>query len=245
MLVIDEILTGGFARFAYVPMAYCLPNDPDIRNRFGTKNVFIRNVIQAKFEHLTKRILERIPVFSQGVRYNSELYMLGIVAHELMHGLGLYFTGEEGCFGEIANNLEEAKADVFGITFLFFLEHRGLIPEGSALVSAIIHLADLLRQMRFRPNEAHAVGARIQYNWLISEDVLTLEDGSIRMFKPWKLAKAYRDLGEAFVRVYNAKSYDYTRVFVDTWGGKLPEGLSELLKRFRDIPTDIEPVFNY
>lgn len=242
MAVIDEILTSGSALLDnFIPMAYNLPNDEDIHKEVGTKKVFIKNVMTTKFENITKVIAERVLPQEFLLVLNPEMYLLLIVGHELAHGLGFYAKGE--AFGELSHSLEESKADIFGIIFLYFLAQKKIIKREQAVAGAILHVTDSLRQLRFGLNEAHAFGSLIQYQWLKTFGALDFK-GKRLFFRPDLLEAAFGELGKEFVDLCQSESYSEAKAFVKKWGRTLDE-LKPILEKLQDIPVDIDPIYEY
>lgn len=242
MVVIDEILSSGFALLhGFKPMAYNLPNDEDIHEEVGTKKVFIKNVMDAKLENITKVIAERVLPRKFLSVLDPEVYLLLIVGHELAHGLGFYAKGK--AFGELGHGLEESKADIFGILFLYFLVQKKVIKKEQAVAAAILHITDSLRQLRFGLDEAHAFGSLIQYQWLKTFGALDFKKGKL-FFNLNLLKSAFEELGKQFIILCRSENYSKIKAFTERWG-RVPDGLRSLLEKLQDIPVDIDPIYDY
>ena len=104
-------------------VAYALPNDERVRDAKGTKKVLLKNVMEAKFEHITKPIAARVLAEEQLELLDSEAFFTYILMHEVAHGVGPGFiTLADGTRTSVAKALrdmyagiEEAKADITGL----------------------------------------------------------------------------------------------------------------------------------
>ncbi len=237
MRVVDVVALAGEARYRYITMACNLPNDPEILQDVGSKKTFFRQVIESKLKELVMPIMER--VFDERSRPtpSGENYLHRTLGHELSHGLTFRFNGED--FGELAMPLEESKADVFGNLFLYFLEKRGVVRHGDADHGALVHIADLIRQVRFGLEEAHAMGALMQWNWLEHEGVIEVKEGKLLVAEKL-LEEAYQALGDAFYKLAAGKSETEARTFVKNWS-TVTTSLRTLTALVTDVPVDIDP----
>ena len=239
MVVADQIFAGGFAARKYISMAYNLPNDLWIKEKYGSKKVFLRNVMLAKFEHLTTPVAGIVAQTDDLVCCNFENYLNIMVAHEIAHGFG--FSCQEG-MRELQNPLEEAKADILGLMFLHYLGDAGYLPEQTGYAATVLHIIDGLWRIRLSQDEAHGLGAIIQYRWLMEFGTLKIANGKL-IFNKENLLGAIYYLGSELFRLSQAKNYVRVQTFVQHWGRKVPE-IDELVAQLAHLPTDIKPVFD-
>ncbi|MDA2935740.1 hypothetical protein MYX06_00765 [Patescibacteria group bacterium AH-259-L05] len=242
MVVIDEVMASGGALYGFVPMACNLPNDKDIHEQVGSKKTFMRNVMDAKFNLLTLPIAKRV-LSSEAVSVlNKDLYFLFVLGHELSHGISIRF-GDRKEFLDFGPSFEEAKADVFGILFLFFLADQGIIEQDIAKNAVISRVVDGLRQVRLSLEEAHAVATLVQYNWLLKHGAFRFSGQGFE-FNPDCFHSAISTLGDEFYKLSQANDYEVVKQFVDKWGG-VPDEIRRMCKSLKGIPIDIDPVFDY
>ncbi|HEY0964307.1 MAG TPA: hypothetical protein VGE31_00750, partial [Candidatus Paceibacterota bacterium] len=215
MVVIDEIFAAGESLYDYVPMAYNLPNDADIHEEVGSKKVFIKNVMRAKFDAITRLIAGRVLCGKDFSRFDPDIYLQHVIGHEASHGLSFRFEGED--FGPIASGLEEGKADVFGMWFLFYLVDQGMFQSSVAETAAMQNVTDGLRQVRFGEAEAHARGALLQFNWFIAAGALTVSEKGLR-YDTALLRQAVESLGDELYQLSLTKDDDAAESFLAKWG---------------------------
>lgn len=240
MVVIDEVYGGGESLYDYIPMAYNLPNDPDIHDEVGSKKVFIKNVMREKFNHITLPIAASVLSPHDYHRFDLEVYLQHVIGHEGAHGLTVRFEGED--FGPVASGLEEGKADVFGMWFLYYLVDHGVLPASVAETAVIQNITDGLRQVRFGVKEAHARGSLVQFNWFIVKGALEVTPQGLT-YHPELFRKTVESLGDELYRLSETRDGDTAEAFMQMWGN-LPVDVAPLLARFTDIPVDIDPIFS-
>ena len=78
--VVQEIFTSGDARRGVQTAAFNLPNDEKIRQAKGSKNVLLKNVMQAKYAQSGEPIARRVLDPSQGALLSFDAYF----AHTLV-----------------------------------------------------------------------------------------------------------------------------------------------------------------
>lgn len=242
MVVMNEVYASGEARLKNLAMAYNLPNDTDIHEEVGSKKVFIDNVMRAKFETLTLPIARRMLSEKEVEQFDFDCYRMFIIGHESAHGLSFRFDGEWS--GPLGSAIEECKADVFGVAFMYFLADQGMFPVTTAEQSVIQHFTDFLRQIRFGPEEAHAVGAIIQFNWCIEHGALMLDETGL-FFDASQFREAITTLGDELYALATSKDKAALERFAERWGKTVPKHIPLYLNRFADLPVDINPVFEF
>lgn len=239
MIVMDEVLAGGRPLYGTVPMAYNLPNEPDIHKEVGSKKVFVRNVMRAKAELITMRVAERVLDSGLAAQLEPSIFMKHTIGHESSHGLSFKFGADN--FLTLASPLEEGKADVFGMMFLYYLADKGIIARGVAELAVIGKLTDGLRQIRFGIEKAHAMGTLIQYNWFLEHGAMKFDGGGL-VFVPELFEQTIESLGDALFALSQTQDHVAAQAFVDAWG-YIPDEVRKMIEEFGDIPVDIDPIF--
>jgi len=239
MVVIDEILAGGHPWYGYAPMAYNLPNDADIQQEVGSKKVFIRNVMRAKMELITKLIANRLLDPHIAALLEPSIFMSSVIGHESSHGLSFRFDGTN--FGNLGSPLEEGKADIFGLNFLYFLAEKGIVENDVPEKAIIGKLVDGLRQIRFGLQEAHAIGTLIQYNWFLKHDAVRFGGRGLE-FKPALFRQTLNGLCDEFYSLSQTRDRNAAEHFIGTWG-QVPNEIRTIIASFDGIPVDIDPMF--
>jgi isopentenyldiphosphate isomerase len=110
-------------------VAYNLPNDEKIVKDRGTSMVMLKNVQEAKFEHILKPIAEITISKEQRGLVDFDSFFTHTICHECCHGIGPHTITLPGGqtstvrkeLQEVHSAMEEAKADIVGLWALKFL----------------------------------------------------------------------------------------------------------------------------
>jgi hypothetical protein len=241
---------GDLSHNGYQTMAYNLPNDERTKAQYGSKKVFLKNIMQAKFEIFTKPIAERLFEPSVLRTISHEAFVTFILGHEIAHGVGpeiIYQNGEtisvKRSLGNLYSLLEEAKADIVGMVYLSSLAQAGTIDADLADQALLTHMVDMFRTLRFGPHEDHARGVLIQYNWLQRDGVLDYDHQAGRFsVRKESLDRSLNNLADAIMATQRVGNYQMALDFVTQWSF-VSEELKAATEKLKDLPIDLEPIF--
>ena len=250
--VVFEILTAGDCRAGVQTSAFVLPNDERIREKKGTKKVFLKNIMEAKFDKSLVPIARRVLSPDDAAAVSFFAYFNETVLHEICHALGLnYITLPDGtkttvnkALRDLQSCIEEAKADVVGVYNIPLLMEKGWIPADKAREIYTTYLAGMFRAMRFGATEAHGLGTLIQFNYLREKGGF-IHDAASGTFRVdlGKIRDAVRDLAARFLILEGDGDYDQAARFVKHYG-RMDDLTRQTLDTLKDIPVDIEPIFH-
>ncbi len=248
--VVADVIRGGEAGFGYMFVAYNLPNDRRVHDLKGSKKVFSRTMMEAKFSTIALPIAERllpVNVVEKCVFGNHLLFVLG---HELAHGLGpsKIKVGDREIPFEVAlkdlhSALEEAKADMLGVRLLNYFRSQSLIDDDTLMGILAAEVATYFRTWKHGFTEAHARGHLIEYNWLKDADALRY-DSKIKKYEidPERCIDAMSRLSTEFLNLQIAGDYDRAKAFMEHWGSVSPE-LPSIIESLEDVPTAVSPIY--
>ncbi len=248
--VVQEIFTAGDARRGVQTSAFNLPNDEMIRQSKGSKNILLKNVMQAKFRQSGEPIARRVLDPSQDALLSFDAYFNHTLFHELSHALGPgIIKGPDGKMQEnriylkaLYSTIEECKADVVGIWTLLHAMDQKLITTFDAPRLFVTDAALLFRSMRFGIGEAHGGGAALQWNWYREKlAIVPSADGRFRIDVP-KYREAARNLAEELLMIEATGDYDRAERLLKQYSVSTPE-IEDVIPKLQDIPVDITPVF--
>lgn len=245
--VIDLIYSAGDARRGVMTLAFNLPNDPRVSEEHGTKKVMLRNVIDAKFEHVLVPIAERVLEPALAAEIEARPFTTSVVMHELAHGLGprlVHGTDESVSvrLGASYSAIEEAKADVVGAWSLSRLTEAGIYTPEFQRQVWIGSVAGLFRCVRFGTEEAHGKGCAVQLDHLLDTGAIVPgSDGRIGIDFD-RIEPAYEDLARRLLTIEATGDAAAAEVLLAE-GGELSAAAAALVERLRDVPVDIRPIF--
>lgn len=249
--VVYEVFAAGDARAGVQTSAFVLPNDEKVRERKGTKKVFLKNVMQAKFEKCLVPIARRVLGEREAARVSFFAYFTETMLHEICHALGLnYITLADGtrttvnkALRDLQPAIEEAKADVVGVYQVPLLIEKSWIPADREQEIYATYLAGMFRAVRFGVNEAHGLGTLVQLNYLREKSAFVYDDAGRRFsVDPDRVRDAVRSLAAELLIIEGDGDYDKAGAFIRRYSG-LSEEVKALLAGLKDIPVDIAPVF--
>ncbi len=247
--VADVVYGAGDARSGVQTVAFNLPNDERAREAKGSKNVLLKNMMQAKYEAILVPIAARVLPEADRGRLDPDTYFHLILFHELSHGLGpgrIVVGGKPTEvrleMKELYPAIEEAKADVLGVYNLYALADKGIVPAKVVEPLPWTYTAGLFRSARFGVSDAHGRGVVLQADYLISRGAIEVTpDG---MFRPVteKFRPAIRDLAHELLMVEALGDYAGAQRLLETYGTP-PPAMMRRLETLKDIPVDVDPFY--
>jgi hypothetical protein len=248
--VVQEIFTAGDARRGVQTAAFNLPNDEKIRQSHGSKNVLLKNVMQAKFRQSGEPIARRVLDPSQESLLSFDAYFNHTLFHELSHSLGPgIIKGPDGRMQEnriylkaLYSTIEECKADVVGIWSLLYAIDKKLITAFDAPKLFATDAGLLFRSMRFGIGEAHGGGAALEWNWYREKGAIVPSGNGRFKVDYLKFREAVRALAEELLMIEATGDYARAERLLKKCAVSTPE-IEAMIPLLRDIPVDITPVF--
>ncbi len=249
--VVSEVFTAGDTKAGIQTSAFVLPNDERVREKKGTKKVFLKNVMEAKFNKSLIPISQRVLAPEETKFVTFDAYFNEVILHEISHVFGVnYITLPDGtkttvnkALKDLNSAIEEGKADIVGLYNVRLLMNKGWIAKDRKREIYATYLAGLFRAMRFGVKEAHGRGTLVQFNFLKEKGAILYDQASDTFNVDMsKFEDAVRDLAAQFLIVEGDGSYEKAAQFLDRYG--LLDAFTEnALKKLVDIPVDIAPIF--
>jgi len=210
----------------------------------------LKNVQEAKFKQVLVPISKVVIDPSQQSQIGFDAFFTHILAHELMHGLGPHNikvggrdTNVRKELKELYSTIEEAKADITGLWALQFLIDNGSIDASMGRDLYTTYLASSFRSVRFGITEAHGRGQAIQFNYLLDEGGIKVDEAAgIFSIDTTKIKDAVRKLTSEILTIEAEGSYDRAKAMLDKYGLIRPV-MQKALDSLGNVPVDIEPNF--
>lgn len=248
--VVRDVYRGGEAAFGRMFVAYNLPNDRKIHELKGSKKVFSRTMMEAKFSLVGHAFAERVLKPEDLKHYQFRNRLLFVLCHELGHGLGpgvRMIDGREVSFEillrELHSTLEEAKADMLGISLLNHFSKKGLVSEEELVGAVATEVVAFVQGWVASYTEAHAQGSLIEYNWLKEHGAVSFDvKNGVFDIDVEKSLIAMMALGDEFMNVQFEGNYDNAKAFMEHWAHVPPE-IPPLVESLKDLPLEVHPVF--
>ncbi|MCP4089866.1 MAG: peptidase, partial [Gammaproteobacteria bacterium] len=208
--VVNQIYATGDAGTGFRTMAFNLPNDEWVRENKGSKNVILKNVMEAKFDGVLIPIADTLLAESERSRISGEAFFNFILMHEITHGLGPGNITVDGVETTVRKELEghystieECQADTLGIYNAQFLidAENSPMPEGLEDALYATYLAGMFRSIRFGIGSAHGGGVAVQLNWHLETGAFIIDENGMFSVDYEKIRGSIRDLAEMLLTI--------------------------------------------
>lgn len=243
--VVNVVFASGEGNVAVQTTAFNLPNDDRVIREKGSKRVMLKNVQEAKFEHVLVPISKVVlPAADQG-DVSFDAFFTHTVMHEVMHGLGphqVFATGQpiRLALKDTYAAIEEAKADISGLWALQQLANRGVVSANVAKSMYTTFLASAFRSIRFGLTDAHGKGVAMQLDYLLDHGgVAANRDGTFSVV-PDKIQEAVAGLTHDLMTIEAEGDYAGAQALLTKMAVVRPE-VQHALDTLTDVPVDIEP----
>lgn len=233
-------------------VAFNLPNDERIINERGTSMVLLKNISEAKFQHILRPIADICIKEEQREFIDFESFFTHTICHECCHGIGPHTiilpSGKQSTvrleLEELHSALEEAKADIVGLWALRFLIKQELLPTSLLKSMYVSFLAGCFRSIRFGLEESHGKGQALQFNWLYEKGAFLLHSDGTFSVDFGKVEGAVESLSREILTI-QAKGDKAAAKSLLLEYAKLTKPLDAALKKLESIqvPVDITPIF--
>ena len=248
--VVDVVFSSADGNRGVQTAAFNLPNDEKVVKEKGSKRVMLKNMQEAKFNKVLTPISKAVLESKDVPRIAFDAFFTHILAHELMHGLGPHDIKVDGKdatvrkqLKELYSTIEEAKADITGLWALQYLIDKGVVERSMEQQMYATFLASIFRSVRFGLTEAHAKGIAMQFNYLVDEGGITVnESAGTFSVNEAKIKEAVRKLTHDLLTLEAEGSYDKTKAMLDKYVTVRPS-MQKALDKLGDVPVDIEPRF--
>ena len=240
--VANLIYAGGQARSTTPAIAFNLPNDERVIEEVGSRQVILKNVLEAKFYSVAWPMLVNLvedPHADKDAAFQA--FFHHTLFHEISHSVGPHRITRDGdattvnrCLREYYSVLEEAKADTLAACFLL-AKH----DDATASVLLETYVAGFLRPIRFGLTSAHGGANCIQFNFLLQEEAISIDPktGKIRI-DPVRIRASTFKLANAIVSIQERGDFEAAKHFVETYR-LMNDEIDRLISKVNEVPIDI------
>jgi hypothetical protein len=240
--VADLVYAGGDAHAGIPAIAFTLPNDERTIEEVGTRQIILRNVLEAKFQFVGWEILNRVlqePPAEKRSAFQS--FFTFTLLHEIAHSIGHHLIIKEGEATTVNRSLkqhysalEEAKADILAACLAL-----NTVEAFDVQTFLQTYVGGLLRPIRFGFADAHGVSNTIQFNYLLRAGAIVVSAATGRIsVEETRIAKALCKLAAEILDIQKSGNFDAAQSLIDNYRVIGPE-LESLLQRIEDLPVDI------
>jgi hypothetical protein len=247
--VVNSVFSSGDANRGVQTAAFNLPNDERVSAEKGNKRVMLKNVQEAKFQHVLQPIARVALAAEDRGNVAFDAFFTHILMHELMHGLGprnVTVGGKQTTVRQAlqasSSAIEEAKADVSGLWALQQLVNKGTIDKALERTMYTTYLASMFRSIRFGVDEAHGKGVALQLNYFLDNGAVKVNPDGTFAIVPEKIQGVVTELTRQLMELQGRGDRAQAEALLSKLGVVRPE-VRKVLERLEDVPVDIEPRF--
>jgi hypothetical protein len=250
--IADVLYVAGSARAGYQVRAFSLPNDPVVQAAKGTKNVILKNVVRAKFDHLVRPVAEHIFDEETRKKLAFEAYLDVVMTWQLSHTViprpivlsdGTKTTSRN-LLRERSNMIEMIKGEALALMNTFFLRDKGVLESKDEEQIAVTYLASLFDSARLAALSPQALTKAVIYNYLAEKWVFRYNPRSQTFeVNPPAMEAAVRKLAAEALEIIARGDYDGAGRLLVQYGIMAPE-MRAKLDELRDLPLDIRPNYS-
>lgn len=242
-VVMNLLSTAGEARVGVQTLAFVLPNDPEVIERYGTKKVMMRNVQEAKFDAILKPIAVRFLDEKTLSRLSFGAFFRHTILHETGHSLGPRSVrhSEDSIIHNLADTysaIEECKADVTSNFLSHWLMERGELSSEELDETYATMVAGFFRSLRFGITQAHAAANAIQLNFYLEKGAVVCDEAGRFSVCRDKMPSAIAELVRVVMEIEYEGDHDKAVAFLNCYA-VLSDDLTSRLNALDDIPIDI------
>lgn len=247
--------TVGFAdnRCEYVGIGINLPNVASYGRGDLTKKLVLLNNVAAREQYVSRPMAKPLMDQEQFNQLSSEGMLLATISHEIVHGLGptLDYKTPRGemnnALGKYSALLEEAKADLYGITLLKAAQQQGKISTKQLQEAVLSLFPHYSRGLSYGNDDVHGEGVMVEITALTKAGVL-VETPEGRYKFDFARPDFYSAFEKAAVEIMNIqKRGDYVEAerLVSEAQQNLPPRLKEQMRVLAEQPRDFYPWYSF
>jgi hypothetical protein len=245
--VFNAIYRSGDANAGIKTIAIALPNDERVRREYGARRLQLKQSILAKYEKILQPIAQALLPPGQADRVDGEAFFTNVLLHEIAHPLGLNYTRTDpkesvrDALRDTYSAIEEAKADIVGMTCVDYFLSRGIVPSDGRRAHQTTFVASLLRSVRFGTASAHGKACMLQLNSMIDQGAVNRRGDRYEVAFD-RFPSAVRQLARKLLMIEGDGDYRAARQLLETKAEISPD-LERSLRELEGIPVDLE--FDY
>jgi hypothetical protein len=240
--VSNIIYAAGYANKAIPAVAFTLPNDERVIEEVGSRQIILKNVLEAKFHKVVWPLVEHVLQMPlEDEEFSCRNFFNHTLFHEISHSIGPHSIKVNGELTTVNRSLqqhysvlEEAKADTLGACFML-----STLSDSDHYAFLALYVAGFMRSIRYGLSQAHGGANIIQFNYLLREGGFEVDRKSGKLFiNEARTRDAVAKLASEIIDIQERGDFEAAGHFVSTY---CVENLviEELIGKVNDLPIDI------
>ncbi len=246
ILVYDAIYYAGHCNAGPKIIALHLPQDVEIQRQAGTRNMKLKNVMEAKFEWILQPIGKMIIHDDQKQYVSSDAFFILTAFHEIAAAMTI--SNKVDGSGPVRESLREyhgiidaTVTDLMALYLISLLHQKGELTEKEFTQAYVTSFASILRSSRFGTAGAHGIAGMIRFNYFEKADVFSrCDDTESFTVNVDNMKSAVEETLAKLMIVQGDGNYQAAKEIVEKYG-EMPETLKKEIDRINntDIPVDV------
>ncbi len=248
IFVYDALYYAGHCNAGPKIIALYLPRDPQVISQTGTRSMQLKNVMEAKFEHILLPISQLMIHQDQQQYISSDAFFLLTAFHEIAAALGVSNTlNGQGTVREALREyhgiLDATITDLMALYLIRQLEEMGEISRQELEEAYVTSFASVMRSSRFGTAGAHGIAGMIRFNFFEREGVFDRceETQTYRVNIENMITAVEKALGKLLIIQGDGNYEEAQRIANEQ--GSMPESLQYDIDRINNANIPVDVVF--
>lgn len=243
----DVVYYAGDCNAGSKTIAINLPNDPEVREKVGSRKLQLKNAMKAKFDKILIPIANVLIDETQRKHVTFDAFFTNTMFHEVGHGLGLSYLVEDknntvqAALKKYYTSIEEGKADILGLWIVTELQKSGEITEEELKNNYVTFMASIFRSIRFGAASSHGKANMVRFNFFKEKEAFTkdIETGTYKVNFD-KMKQAMIELAQIILQIQGDGNLEQAKKMIEE-KGIIDNDLQNDLNKVEDqgIPVDI------
>jgi len=246
--VYDALYYAGDCNAGSKTIAINLPNDPEVRAKYGSRKLQLKNSIRSKFEKILVPISNVLITEDQRKYIDFDAFFENTMFHEVAHGLGVDYTIDGSgtvreSLKETYSSIEESKADILGLFIITKLAEMGELGDKDLMTNYVTFMAGIFRSVRFGASSAHGKANMIRFYYFQEAGAFTRDEKTgTYSINFEKMKKAMENLTREIITLQGDGNYVKALSMIEE-KGYIRQELQMDLNRLNELSIPVDIVF--
>ena len=246
IMVYDAIYYAGHCNAGPKIIALHLPQDPAVQRIAGTRNMKLKNVMEAKFEWILQPIGEMVIHEEQKQYVSSDAFFILTAFHEIAAAMGI--SKKVDGSGSVRDALREyhgiidaTVTDLMALYLINLLNQMDELSDEELKQAYVTSFASVMRSSRFGTAGAHGIAGMIRFNYFENYGVFSrCDETETFTVNVDNMKSAVEETLAMLMIIQGDGNYQAAKEIVDKYG-EMPETLKREIDRINntDIPVDV------
>ncbi|QZT36532.1 Zn-dependent hydrolase [Halosquirtibacter xylanolyticus] len=219
--VCDVVYCKGDGNGAGKTIALNLPNNPKVQQAKGSRRIYLKNCMKAKFDKIMVPISKELIVREQQQYVTFDAFFDNTLLLEIAHGLGMNHTvdGKHTVMEQLKEHysvIELGKADIVGLFLINELDKVKALGENHDIKDNYVTImAGIFRALRFGGANTHGKANMIRFNYFCKYGAFEKDMVTGKYHVDFdKMHDAMVNLSKIYLKLQGDGNYDKASAFI-------------------------------